>query len=376
MTKSRLKKYLAKIPFATPIALACWSRIKRVKRKRCQRQLGRALLAHLRQLKPSVDRVWYCCVPTHPNLGDQAQACCIAQWLGEQYPQSEIVEITNLGFDYAEAEVLRHLRTLVQTTDLIVFQSGYTMTGTHEYENCRAKIIAGFPQNRIVIFPQTIRYDNAALRQQAIDTYHARPNMILMARDRTSYETATALFADFKILLYPDIVTSRIGTRSYAYARSGILFCMRADDERLYSEATIDSLIQTLSARYDIDKTDTTVQLDCRQSHQRIWGEIEKTIEGYAKYRLVITDRYHGTIFSLIANTPVIVLNSTDHKLKTGIEWFRGVYDDYVYHAETPQEVEALVASVMGKTFTYALTEHFDSTYYKQLKAKMDGSGR
>lgn len=48
-------------------------------------------------------------------------------------------------------------------------------------------------------------------------------------------------------------------------------------------------------------------------------------------YKVVITDRYHGTIFSLIANTPVIIIKSTDHKVTTGADWFKGIYDDYVY---------------------------------------------
>ncbi len=54
--------------------------------------------------------------------------------------------------------------------------------------------------------------------------------------------------------------------------------------------------------------------------------------------KLIITDRYHGTILSLVAGTPVIVIKTTDHKVTTGAEWFRGVYDDYVYLAESLQQ--------------------------------------
>lgn len=39
-------------------------------------------------------------------------------------------------------------------------------------------------------------------------------------------------------------------------------------------------------------------------------------------FKTVITDRHHGTIFSAMANTPVIVINSADHKLSSGVNRF------------------------------------------------------
>src|SRR5690606_39434039 len=47
-------------------------------------------------------------------------------------------------------------------------------------------------------------------------------------------------------------------------------------------------------------------------------GVIEEFLQNIKRHKLVITDRYHGTIFAIAANTPVIVLGSTDHKLSSG----------------------------------------------------------
>ena len=62
-------------------------------------------------------------------------------------------------------------------------------------------------------------------------------------------------------------------------------------------------------------------------------------IERYSHYKLIVTDRYHGTIFSLVAGTPVIIIKTTDHKVITGAEWFKGLYDKYVYVANTLDDV-------------------------------------
>ena len=62
---------------------------------------------------------------------------------------------------------------------------------------------------------------------------------------------------------------------------------------------------------------------------------INETIEKIATYKVVITDRYHGTIFSAIANTPVVVINSADHKLSSGVKWFpKEVFANNVQFAE------------------------------------------
>ena len=38
--------------------------------------------------------------------------------------------------------------------------------------------------------------------------------------------------------------------------------------------------------------------------------------------------------FVLVNTTPVIIIKSTDHKVTTGADWFKGIYDEYVYLAE------------------------------------------
>ena len=68
---------------------------------------------------------------------------------------------------------------------------------------------------------------------------------------------------------------------------------------------------------------------------------------------VTITDRYHGTIFSLCAGTPVIILKTTDHKVTTGADWFKGVYDDYVYVAKDLDDAYSLCQKVLAKKLSY-----------------------
>ena len=87
-----------------------------------------------------------------------------------------------------------------------------------------------------------------------------------------------------------------------------------------------------------------------------------------SQYKCVITDRYHGTIFSLCANTPVIIIQSNDHKVITGANWFKNIYDDYVYVAKNLDDAYDKAIEIC-KDFKYKQLEaYFDKEYYDKLK--------
>lgn len=51
------------------------------------------------------------------------------------------------------------------------------------------------------------------------------------------------------------------------------------------------------------------------------------------KAKLVITDRYHGLIFSVITHTPVIVFKSFDTKISSGVKWFKDL--EWVHYVDS-----------------------------------------
>ena len=107
-----------------------------------RKKLGDICVQNLIDLeKNSPKRIWYFCVPTHPNLGDQAQACCILNWFKKAYPEYDVVEISTFGYLFYAKKCLELLKKMMTSTDLIFFQSGYTMTGTHPDEIIHWEIV-------------------------------------------------------------------------------------------------------------------------------------------------------------------------------------------------------------------------------------------
>lgn len=78
-----------------------------------------------------------------------------------------------------------------------------------------------------------------------------------------------------------------------------------------------------------------------------------------------MTDRYHGTIFSLVANTPVVVISSADHKLSSGVEWFpKEYFSDSIFYAKDLSEVTNLVNKIIDSPVAIQNPAYFKNKYY------------
>lgn len=314
-------------------------------------------------------RIWYFCVPTHRNLGDQAQACCIEKYFRKFFSDHIVFKLSNNAFDFYEEKILMILKEKIKETDLIFFQSGYTFTGIHPYENMHRKIVENFPYNKIVFLPQTVKFKNQKILENVQNFYGKYDNIYFFARDKISYDIYKSIFPEHRnVHCFPDIVTTEIGNYDFNNnERNGILLCLRNDVEKLYSFQEISLFKEKLQKIAKVSLSDTNSETK-ENSLKEYWKKIEETIDDYAQYQVIITDRYHGTIFALIANTPVIILKTTDHKVVTGADWFEGVYEDYVYVVNDLEEASQVAQQIVTGFEYRKLPSYFKEKYYDRLK--------
>lgn len=314
-------------------------------------------------------RIWYFCVPTHSNLCDQAQACCIEKYFRKFFSDHIVFKLSNNAFDFYEEKILMILKEKIKETDLIFFQSGYTFTGIHPYENMHRKIVENFPYNKIVFLPQTVKFKNQKILENVQNFYGKYDNIYFFARDKISYDIYKSIFPEHRnVHCFPDIVTTEIGNYDFNNnERNGILLCVRNDVEKLYSFQEISLFKEKLQKIAKVSLSDTNSETK-ENSLKEYWKKIEETIDDYAQYQVIITDRYHGTIFALIANTPVIILKTTDHKVVTGADWFEGVYEDYVYVVNDLEEASQVAQQIVTGFEYRKLPSYFKEKYYDRLK--------
>ena len=307
--------------------------------------------------------------PFHSNLGDQAQMECIINWIKNNLPGYEVFIST---YTNTTPRLLRKIRKYIRKKDILLCHSGYHMTDLYDEQSHYLRLAQLFPDYPLTILPQTIHYQDSSCAQATADVLNRHPNCTLFCRDGHSYETAKELFHHCRLFLYPDIVTSLIGkVQLPSHPRKGVLFCMRNDKEAFYQPQAIAGLRRELEPFILTEQTDTTIDTPAEELTVRRREILDSTFRYFSHFQVIITDRYHGTIFSLISNTPVIVLNSTDHKLSSGVKWFPDSFKEYVHFAESLEQVPSLVRNILEHFPKEPLPPYFSENYYDHLLEKL-----
>lgn len=307
--------------------------------------------------------------PCHSNLGDNAQTLCILELLKKEFPQYAVKFFTDGYLEATGFKVIPYLARICRKDALVMLHSGYHMTDLYmRVELLNRHAVQAFRDRPILAFPQTIFYQREEELKKAEEIYNSHPDFTVMCRDEVSYAFAQTHFPKCKLLLMPDIVTTMIGKYDFGGTRDGILLCKRNDKESRFSSEEMDALVERLGKFGRVDVTDTTVPDSWATINRNLKEYLENVWRRYAKYKVVITDRYHGTIFSLIANTPVVVIPSTDHKLSSGVKWFPDSFRDYVCYAPTFDDAVREVRRICSATnLNHRLPRYFGEKYYDGL---------
>lgn len=319
--------------------------------------------------KKNTQKVFYIGIPHHSNLGDLAQYLCIQNMLKNQLPDYHVVEFWNEHI-YNTDKGIEIIKKNINNKDIFVIQSGYCTTdmGGISTKTCM-KLILNFPNNKFVFMPQTINFRSESNKNECSLIYSKCSDMIFLARDKVSYNTAKQMFPKADVRLYPDVVTSLIGTRSNEYTKNGVCFCVRNDSEKYYSDNELNDAIKQIRNKYSVDVIDTTLKKESRVL-KNPKKYIHDYIDNLSKYKCVVTDRYHGMIFSLIAGCSVIVLKTKDHKVISGVDWFDETKNYNICIANKLDDIIKIIDSFVAKP-PEGITERFTySSFYKDFFEK------
>ncbi len=342
-----------------------------------KRKRDRGIKAHaecelFEKKNPVAKCIFYFGVTDHSNLGDLAQRYCITNWIKENYPDYELIMVRSdvIVNPHLTKRFFNHLNKIYKKNDVIVFQSGYCTQDLGGNHPLMHRLVCEYmPEARILMMPQTIFFQHEKNKRICAENHNKAKNMLFLARDFVSNDIAREMFPDIRVMAYPDIVTTLIGTLQFDNIRAGVCLCTRDDEEKLYTKNEIDKLASCFETDgIVVYQKDTQSIQTVEELIRNLNYYIESEIESYSHYKVTITDRYHGTIFSLCAGTPVIILKTTDHKVTTGAEWFKGVYDNYVYVANDLEDAYQRAKEIMNKNLDHRLRPYFKTEYYDKLK--------
>lgn len=284
------------------------------------------------QKKP---RIFLLGTPMHGNLGDHAIAMAERCFFLEHCDAYGFVEILMPDLrDHFTA-----FMKLVQKDDVLVISGGGWLGDLwlHNEEMVR-KIIQSFPENTIVILPQTIYYKQDEQSEREIASsraiYNAHPALYLCLRDERSFAFAKEKLMDLhsqRVFLLPDMALYLKRAEEKKRTQTCLL-CLRKDREKvLEDEDAIRLYTYLLQKEYALEET-TTVYLHTIPYAQRK-ASVEQKLDEYGRARFVITDRLHSMIFCWLTKTPCIAFDNLTKKVGGVYEkWMQGFKGIHVVH--------------------------------------------
>jgi exopolysaccharide biosynthesis protein PssK len=278
--------------------------------------------------------------PNHANAGDAAI------WLGE------IAWIKGSGrrlayvcdrYSYSPA----HLEDAIGDGVILLHGGGNFGDLYIEHQRLREAVIGRFPDHKIVQLPQTIHFSGEGHIRRAQAVLARHPDVTLLARDARSLEFSESHF-DAAALLCPDMALQLGPWEGPRASSPGIVWLARADRESVLDPVELgDADVgpidwmrrlpeEPYGRRYALLRV-TTRKLGSRvsrepQIHPGMSSMLGWAYDRIAKQRLaaarkllgrreiLVTDRLHGHILSLLQGTPTVLLDNGNGKVRSFYE--------------------------------------------------------
>lgn len=163
-------------------------------------------------------------LPYHENIGD------LLIWKGElaflwqlPYKQLGLCSFFTYKHKYLSSETI-----------ILMHGGGNLGDIWRKSQDFRLQIVKEYPNNPIIIFPQTVWYNDLDTMKRDAEIMSRHKNLTICARDRKSFELLQTYFSANKILLVPDMafcLSPKWIHRFQAKSNHKILFLKRKDKE-------------------------------------------------------------------------------------------------------------------------------------------------
>jgi exopolysaccharide biosynthesis predicted pyruvyltransferase EpsI len=273
--------------------------------------------------------------PDHANVGDSAI------WVGTtayfSAHRGRAPRYVSSIDSFSEAA----LRASVPEGPIFIHGGGNFGDLWPRHQRFREHVIGRFPDREIIQLPQSIHFDDRARAEAAARAIARHGNFRLFVRDQPSYDFAAAHF-DCKVALCPDMATF-IGTLERGEPDVDVFYLLRTDKERAVREYAGRADYTFRIADWLVERRlslEASKLLRGLQEMRR--GQWDRLALRAARYeaaararvlrgcrllssgRVVITDRLHAHLLSLLLDIPHAVLDNSYGKLTRFLDVWTG----------------------------------------------------
>ena len=285
-------------------------------------------------------------IPHHGNIGDNAIAIAEEELIKKFFPQYELCMMQEKYLDIC----VKKVRKIIKDQDIIMLHGGGNIGDTYERpEKGRREVIKTFPNNKIIIFPQTAYFSDTIEGQKQLEKskeiYNNHKNLIIFAREEKSYEFMKKNFYNCKIYLTPDMVMTL--NKSIDLDRKGALLLFRTDKEKTLENESIEKIKEIVKTKFE---KYTISDMNLGSGIVNIGGKkrekiLDNKFKQFQTSQIVITDRLHGMIFAAITETPCVVFGNFNHKIIESYKWLEKL--EYIRFCDNMNKIEDIIEKVI-----------------------------
>lgn len=319
--------------------------------------LNQILDATLQSLLGAEERCALVDFPSHSNVGDNAI------WFGERvYLRRRGISV-NYACDRASYSEER-LRARAGNGPILIHGGGNLGDLWPQHQALREAVIRAFPGNKIIQLPQSIWFQESQNLARARAVFDGHPDLTILVRDTRSLEFARNEFRATS-LLCPDMAFALGPLSRPAAADHDIVWLLRRDIESA-GDTSIAMGLDTIPVDWPADQDSVRLRLDhflvdqcCRRPLLWDWcspvlfplyrgvlhglaGErVRRGCAMLSRGKVVVTDRLHGHILSLLLGIPHVLLDNRYGKLSGFYEtWTKS--SEIAHRAQTLDDAAAL----------------------------------
>lgn len=249
--------------------------------------------------------------PIHKNLGDHAIIDAELGYFSAEFPNINVIEVPRQFTDYFMKKFD------LNEKDLIFIHGGGFFGNLYpiEMENVN-KVISRYQTNEIIIFPQTLFFDNSVeIDDEFYSEFKKHSKVSIFLREQKSFDLAYESKSFKDIFLVPDIVLynePEVGNTESIIEK--ILVVLRKDAEstlKFDSQKLTKTLVEN---NYLVEETDTVANNSKFILPVNRSMNVQAKLNQFRNSDLIITDRLHGMIFAYIAGKRCIALDNQTGK--------------------------------------------------------------
>lgn len=309
-------------------------------------------------LSPIIDNNYiYLDLPYYSNIGD------ILIWKGTE----EFLKTIPYKCLY-KASIETYIAPRITNDIIILFQGGgnFGDIWRRHTEFC-LRIIQDFPENKIIIMPQTVFYESESMQSKDAHSMAQHSNLTICARDNVTHKLLTTNFSKNKILIVPDMaffIPITFLDKNRKREKNKTLFIKRNDKElqqydfniHLQNQKNIENhewpsmekklfitlvlqflkKLNLLFKTYKYINLITSKTIDWFAINIYMPRLITIGVQFISRYKYIYSTRLHGTILGMLLYKKIIFFdNSYGKNCSFYTTWLEDVDDITFVHKET-----------------------------------------